>query len=286
MHWSRTKLWNNKGNFTSQEPVTSNEGLVEVRLVHDVHHADGVSLNNKPSRFKWENELSWKLCLGEAWYNFGNARDWTSSILDHLRFILESTSWHIRFGSDIVQQRILPILHYKPKEALIIYWRTKLGKSKTHYSNRHSWYKQKPPTSQESITNSTSCKTLKLQVGSQIMLKVLPRKGMISFRKLGKLKPIYTGPCNISDRVGLVAVRHEPWLRTTGLHNHVLSFFFRLVTHNPIWKGIQPKDKRKLGKRTSRNHGLLGRTVEAESNSYRGSSLKFSTITIFSPIPF
>ena len=58
MHWSRTKLWNNKGNFTSQEPVTSNEGLVEVRLVHDAHHADGVSLNNKPSRFKWENELS------------------------------------------------------------------------------------------------------------------------------------------------------------------------------------------------------------------------------------
>ena len=42
------------------------------------------------------------------------------------------------------------------------------------------------------------------------MLKVLPRKGMIPFRKFGKLNPIYTGPFNISDRVGLVAVRLEP----------------------------------------------------------------------------
>ena len=60
---------------------------------------------------------------------------------------------------------------------------------------------------------------------------------------------------------------------------------FRLVTHNPIWKGIQPKDKRKLGMRTKRNHGLLGRTIEAESNSYRESSLEFSNIIIFSLIP-
>jgi hypothetical protein len=59
---------------------------------------------------------------------------------------------------------------------------------------------------------------------------------------------------------------------------------FRLVTHNPTWKGIQPKEKRKLGKRTNRNHGLLGRTVETESNSYRGISLEFSKIIIFSPI--
>jgi hypothetical protein len=58
---------------------------------------------------------------------------------------------------------------------------------------------------------------------------------------------------------------------------------FKLVTHNPIWKGIQPKDKRKPGKRTNRNHGLLGRMIEAESNSYRESSLEFSNIVIFSP---
>ena len=45
-------------------------------------------------------------------------------------------------------------------------------------------------------------------------------------------------------------------------------------------EGIHPNDKPK-----PRNHGLLGRTVEAKSNSYRGSSLEFSNITIFSPIP-
>ena len=54
---------------------------------------------------------------------------------------------------------------------------------------------------------------------------------------------------------------------------------FRLVTHNPNWKEFQPKDKRKPGKRINRNHGLLGRTIEAKSNSYRESSLKFSKRT-------
>ena len=53
----------------------------------------------------------------------------------------------------------------------------------------------------------------------------------------------------------------------------------------PFGKEIQPKDKRKLGMRTNRNHGLLGRTIEAESNSYRESSLEFSNIIIFSLIP-
>ena len=45
-------------------------------------------------------------------------------------------------------------------------------------------------------------------------------------------------------------------------------------------EGIQPNDKPK-----PRNHGLLGRTVAAKPNSYRESSLEFSIIIIFSPIP-
>ena len=53
----------------------------------------------------------------------------------------------------------------------------------------------------------------------------------------------------------------------------------RIVTYNPIWKEFQPKDKRKPGKRINRNHGLLGRTIEAKSNSYRESSLEFSKRT-------
>jgi hypothetical protein len=32
---------------------------------------------------------------------------------------------------------------------------------------------------------------------------------------------------------------------------------YRLVTHNPIWKGIQPKDKLRPCKRTNRNHGRV-----------------------------
>ncbi|GKE43455.1 putative reverse transcriptase domain-containing protein, partial [Tanacetum coccineum] len=52
-------------------------------------------------------------------------------------------------------------------------------------------------------------KPLEFQVGDHVMLKVSPWKGVIRFRKRGKLNPWYIGPFKILDRVGLVAYKLE-----------------------------------------------------------------------------
>ncbi|XP_071687769.1 uncharacterized protein [Rutidosis leptorrhynchoides] len=48
---------------------------------------------------------------------------------------------------------------------------------------------------------------LEFQVGDKVMLKVSPWKGIICFRKRGKLGPRYVGPFEIIARVGKVAYR-------------------------------------------------------------------------------
>ncbi|GKC97468.1 putative reverse transcriptase domain-containing protein [Tanacetum coccineum] len=52
-------------------------------------------------------------------------------------------------------------------------------------------------------------KPLEFQVGDRVMLKVSPRKGVIRFRKRGKLNPWYIGPFKILKRVGPVAYTLE-----------------------------------------------------------------------------
>ncbi|GJT52799.1 hypothetical protein Tco_0978956 [Tanacetum coccineum] len=48
-------------------------------------------------------------------------------------------------------------------------------------------------------------KPLEFQEGDHVLLKVSPWKGVVRFRKKGKLAPRYVGPFEILERIGLVA---------------------------------------------------------------------------------
>ncbi|GJT83615.1 putative reverse transcriptase domain-containing protein [Tanacetum coccineum] len=52
-------------------------------------------------------------------------------------------------------------------------------------------------------------KPLEFQVEDRVILKVSPCKGIIRFRKRGKLNPQYIGPFKILERIGLVAYKLE-----------------------------------------------------------------------------
>ncbi|KAI3777919.1 hypothetical protein L1987_47722 [Smallanthus sonchifolius] len=59
---------------------------------------------------------------------------------------------------------------------------------------------------------------LEFQVGDKVLLKVSPWKGIIRFRKRGKLSPRFVGPFKIVARVGKVAYRLELPEKLSGIH--------------------------------------------------------------------
>ncbi|TYK01620.1 pol protein [Cucumis melo var. makuwa] len=49
------------------------------------------------------------------------------------------------------------------------------------------------------------CKNLEIDVGDMVFLKVAPMKGVLRFKKKGKLSPRFVGPFEILERIGAVA---------------------------------------------------------------------------------
>ncbi|GJQ98242.1 putative reverse transcriptase domain-containing protein [Tanacetum coccineum] len=60
---------------------------------------------------------------------------------------------------------------------------------------------------------------LEFEVGDKVMLKVAPWKGVVRFRKRGKLNPRYIGPFQIIERIGPVAYRLELPQEVSRVHN-------------------------------------------------------------------
>ncbi|GJW75249.1 putative reverse transcriptase domain-containing protein [Tanacetum coccineum] len=62
-------------------------------------------------------------------------------------------------------------------------------------------------------------KPLEFSVGENILLKVLPWKGVVRFRKKGKLTPRFVGPFEITERIGPVAYSLRLLEELNGVHD-------------------------------------------------------------------
>ncbi|GJX42447.1 putative reverse transcriptase domain-containing protein [Tanacetum coccineum] len=74
----------------------------------------------------------------------------------------------------------------------------------------------------QKIYSDRRSKPLEFKVGDMILLKVLPWKGIIRFRKRGKLSPCYIGPFKILARVGPMAYTLELSKELKGIHSTFL----------------------------------------------------------------
>ncbi|GKF25131.1 hypothetical protein Tco_0081025, partial [Tanacetum coccineum] len=62
-------------------------------------------------------------------------------------------------------------------------------------------------------------KPLEFSVGDYVLLKVSPWKGVVRFRKKGKLAPRFVGPFMIIEKVGTVAYQLDLLEELNGVHD-------------------------------------------------------------------
>nr|GFC42451.1 putative reverse transcriptase domain-containing protein [Tanacetum cinerariifolium] len=62
-------------------------------------------------------------------------------------------------------------------------------------------------------------KPMEFHVGDKVMLNVSPWKGVVRFRKRGKLNPRYVGPFQVLERIGDVAYKLDLPEELSRVHN-------------------------------------------------------------------
>nr|GEV85452.1 putative reverse transcriptase domain-containing protein [Tanacetum cinerariifolium] len=133
-------------------------------------------------------------------------------------------------------------------------------------------------------------KSMEFEVGDKVMHNVSPWKGVIRFRKRGKLSPRYIRPFEIIERIGPVAYKLELPKKLHGIHStfHVSNLKKCLADENlviPLEEGaptlfVKKKDRsfrmcidyRELNKLTVKNWYPLPR-IDALFDQLQGSSM-------------
>ena len=84
---------------------------------------------------------------------------------------------------------------------------------------------------------------LEFEVGDQVFLKVIPKRGVVRFGKRGKLSPRFIGPFEIFERVGTVAYRLLLSPSMSGVyevfHVSMLRNMLQIPSHVVDWGHIE-----------------------------------------------
>ena len=71
-------------------------------------------------------------------------------------------------------------------------------------------------------------------MGVYVILKVMPKRGVVRFGKRGNLSPRYVGPFEVLERVGTVAYRLDLPLSLSSVHAVFHVSMLRKYTPDPI----------------------------------------------------
>ena len=84
---------------------------------------------------------------------------------------------------------------------------------------------------------------LECEVGDHVFLKVMLKRGVVSFGKCGKLSPRFIGPFEILERIGTLAYRLALPPSMSGVHEVFHVSMLRKYTPNPAhvvdWEQIE-----------------------------------------------